>query len=278
MTESEFHIKIDKCAGQNASRLCVGLDPDPARLPGNVAQTPAGVFEFLRRIVDATADLVCCYKPGSVFFQQFGSEGYSLLEKLIDHIPAEVPIILDARYGEFGPGAKAAASTAFQALGVDAVTLNPLLGRDSIEPFLNHRGKGVFLICLTPNAGAAELQIQNDLYVRLAEAAYEFRARNENVGLMAGAALPEHLRRCRERFPRGMILIPGLTGQSGSLASVAEAMGPSVATELIVNTTRSILYADTSSEYPKTARKAALRLREAINEAIQGAGRGGAST
>lgn len=276
MAESEFHLKLHKCAGQNASRLCAGLDPDPERLPGNLARNAAGVLDFLRHIVDATADLVCCYKIGLPFFSRYGAEGMAILEKITDHIPAEIPLMLDARYSEFGPGAKAAAESAFDAIGADAVTINPLLGRDSIEPFLTHRGRGVFVMCLMPNPGATDLQLVDDLYVRLAEAAYEFRARNENVGIVAGAVRADQMKRIRERFPRGMIFMPGITGSGSSFNEVVSAVGSNASSELFVNSTRSILYADSSSEYAKVSRKAALRLREAINEAIMSSQRGDA--
>ncbi len=150
-----FFSQLEERARQVDSLLCIGLDPHPADLP---AQNLEAVRQFCLRMIEATADLAAAYKPNAAFFEAFGAPGVALLQEVIAAVPQDIPVILDAKRGDIASTAQAYAHAAFQVLGAGAVTVNPYLGRDSIEPFLSDPQKGVFLLCKTSNPGSADLQ------------------------------------------------------------------------------------------------------------------------
>ncbi|MFN8583854.1 MAG: orotidine-5'-phosphate decarboxylase [Dehalococcoidia bacterium] len=153
MTAATFRAKYEAAARANESLLCVGLDPDPALMPPGIT-----TLQFLRGIIEATADLVCCYKPNAAFFEREGLPGWESLQQVIEAIPDEIPVILDAKRGDVGHTSEAYARAVFDALGADAVTANPYLGGDGLEPFLAHEDRHTFVLCRTSNAGARDLQ------------------------------------------------------------------------------------------------------------------------
>src|SRR4030042_243353 len=148
-----FIEKLAHASRKNHSLLCVGLDPDPALMPEKI-----GVLYFNKAIIDATADLVCAYKPNFAFYEAMGTEGLEILKRMVDYIPGDIPIIGDAKRGDIGNTAKAYASSIFSYFNFDATTVNPYLGFDSVEPFIQYRDRGVFVLCRTSNAGAADFQ------------------------------------------------------------------------------------------------------------------------
>ena len=260
-----FVARVLDCARLNESRLCVGLDPIPGRLPGGFPESAAGARHFLQRIIEATADQVCAYKPNAAFFERLGADGWQLLQDLRAMIPSAIPMILDAKRGDIGNTARAYAEAAFDVLRADAVTINPLLGTDSVAPFLEYKEKGIFVLCLTSNPGADDLQIAAGLPERIARLANQWAETNASVGLVVGATRPDYLRTIRAIAPERLILAPGIGPQGGALDETlrAGAGGPG----LIVNASRSVLYAGSGSDFAGAARAEAQRLRRAINDA-----------
>jgi len=251
-----FYEWLAETAQRNDSLLCVGLDSQPEQLAGAADQ-----FDFNRRIVDATHDLVCCYKPNFAFYEQAGLGGLEALRRTVAYIhdTARVPVILDAKRGDIGSTAAAYARAAFQAWGADAVTVNPYLGGDSIVPFTSYADRGVFVLCHTSNPGAADLQAlpcpARPLYEIVAE-----KAAGWGAGLVVGATYPEALARVRALAPQAWILLPGVGAQGGDLEAALAAGLRDDRLGIIVNASRGIIYAG-------DPRQAALDLRRQINAA-----------
>jgi orotidine-5'-phosphate decarboxylase len=252
------------------SLVCVGLDPDPARFPAHLRDNDDAVFSFCAAIVDATADLVCAFKPQFAHFAALGAE--PALERLIGHIHARhpgVPVILDAKRGDIGSTAERYAREAFERYGADAVTVNPCLGRDSVQPFLDRADKGVVLLCRTSNPGARDFQDLDvggvKLYQHVADViAREWNA-NGNCLLVVGATCPAELADVRRRIGAMPILVPGVGAQGGDVAAVVRNGCDEDGTGLVVSSSRAILYASAGSDFAAAARTAASALRDAVN-------------
>jgi orotidine-5'-phosphate decarboxylase len=259
------------------SLLCVGLDPEPARFPGAWRGDVSRIFDFCAAIVDATHDLVSAFKPQIAYFAAQRAEDQ--LERLIAHIhrvaPA-VPVILDAKRGDIGATAQQYAREAFVRYQADAVTLSPFMGLDSIEPYMQHPGKGLILLCRTSNPGGSDLQMQ-----RLAsgELLYEHIARlaagpwnvNGQLGLVVGATFPAEIERVRALAPTLPLLIPGVGAQGGDAQATVRAgwrgdAGGSTAT-IVVNSSRAVLYASAGDDFATAARAAADATRRMLNAA-----------
>ncbi|OGN73688.1 MAG: orotidine 5'-phosphate decarboxylase [Chloroflexi bacterium GWB2_49_20] len=239
----------------SASVLCVGLDPHPSDLP---VPTASAALDFCLRLIKATAPLAAAFKPNAAFFELYGPEGWVALQKVISAIRAEsgrlgvtIPIILDAKRGDIASTAEAYAISAFEHLEVDAITLNPYLGRDSIDPFLVYPGKGVFLLCKTSNPGAADLQ---DLPVSMGiqgivplfeHVAYLAQVWNtaDNIGLVVGATQPEALQRVRQAAPKAWFLSPGVGAQGGDLETTLRLGLRTDGRGLLINVSRSLAHA-----------------------------------
>jgi len=252
------------------SLLCVGLDPDPARLPKQLSAFAHPIFEFGRSIVDATADLVCAFKPQIAYYAAARAEDQ--LEMTIAHIRRHhpsVPVILDAKRGDVGSTAEMYAKEAFQRYQADAVTVNPYLGFDSLQPFLDYADKGVIVLCRTSNPGARDLQdIESGgrkLYQMIAEKAARDWNANANVLLVVGATYPEELGQIRAIVGDMPILVPGIGAQGGDVAAVLANGATADGTGLIISSSRAVLYAGSGSDYAQAARAAALKLRDEIN-------------
>jgi orotidine-5'-phosphate decarboxylase len=250
------------------SLLCVGLDPDPARLPDHLAGRRDALLEFCRQIVDATADLVCAFKPQAAYFAAHRAEDQ--LEALIGHIRArhpDVPVILDAKRGDIGPTAEQYAREAFERYRADAVTLSPLMGFDSIEPFLQRPEQGAFLLCRTSNPGGSQLQMldvgEGALYEKIAHLAASSWNVNGQLGLVVGATYPHELARVRAIAPRLPLLVPGIGAQGGDIAAVLNA-GLAAGGGLVINSSRAILYAGSGESFAQQARQAAQETRDRI--------------
>jgi orotidine-5'-phosphate decarboxylase len=269
---------IDKLADAqraNNSWLCVGLDPVMERLPEAVLTGPKPLLNFGRRIVEATADLVCAYKPNLAFWLAEGPEGIHQLQELIAVVPDHMPVVLDAKFNDVGHTAAAYARAALEMLKVDAVTANPYLGLDAVRPFLTREEHGIFLLARTSNPSAPDLQDQLSpgwpLYETVARLATRWDADHPGTcGLVVGATYPEELAHLREIAPDLPFLIPGVGAQGGSLAPAvlhgptAEGIGP------VINSSRGIIYASRDSNYAEAARTAALALRDRINQLRDG--------
>ena len=255
---------------QHRTMVCVGLDPEPAKLPAPLRQHSDAVFEFCRAIVDATADLVCAFKPQIAHFAALRAE--HALERLIAHIHARhpgVPVILDAKRGDIGSTAQHYVSEAFERYGADAVTLNPYLGRDSIQPFLDRADKGVILLCRTSNPGGADFQALDcggqPLYLRVAETIATQWNTHGNCALVTGATWPEELGKVRAVVGDMPLLVPGIGAQGGDVEAVLQHGRNAAGDGLMISSSRAILYAGGSDDFAQAARAATLALRDTIN-------------
>lgn len=247
------------------SMLCVGLDPDPMRMPRSLGAD--GLLEFCRAIVDATARHVCAFKPQAAHFAALGRE--TELAALIEHIHSEhptIPVILDAKRGDIGSTAALYAREAYERYGADAVTVNPYLGPESMEPFLAYGDRGVVMLCRTSNPGSAWLQnhpANDPVFLRVAAAARDCNQRG-NVMLVAGATYPRDLARIREVVADMPLLVPGIGAQGGDLGEVIRHGMDSSGYGMAVNVSRSILYASAEADFAKRAALAAQALRDQI--------------
>jgi orotidine-5'-phosphate decarboxylase len=262
----KFREKLMAAVTANKSLLCIGLDPDPALMPDKV-----GVFEFNKAIIENTADLVCAYKPNFAFYEALGAEGIDALQKTIKLIPRNIPIIADAKRGDIGNTAKAYAKAIFEVLNCDAATVNPYLGFDSVEPFLQYGDKGIFILCRTSNKGALDFQSlktepdSQPLYEVVARKAGEWN-KNGNIGLVVGATYTAELKAIRANYPDMPLLIPGVGAQGGDLESTVKNGVQKKGQLAIINSSRGIIYASKGKDFATAARWAALKLRNQIND------------
>jgi orotidine-5'-phosphate decarboxylase len=249
--------------------LCVGLDPDPARLPASAGSGPDAVYRFCRDVVDATADIACAFKPQFAHFAAQRAERQ--LERLCAYIRDTYPdvvVVLDAKRGDIGSTAEHYATEAFVRYGAHAVTVNPYLGTDAVAPFLAHTGCGVLVLCRTSNPGGADFQALlvdgEPLYVHVARrVATEWTALGE-CGLVVGATYPDELRRVREIVGDLPILVPGIGAQGGDVAATVVAGRDSTGFGMIVNNARAVLYASAGADFADAARRVALATRDQI--------------
>jgi uridine monophosphate synthetase len=253
-----FFEKLRARIDANDSLLCVGLDPDLSRFPPQLLEEASPILAFNTRIVDATHDLACAYKPNIAFYEAAGLPGMEALEATIEYIPDEIPVILDAKRGDIGSTARAYAKAAFEVWGADAVTVNPYLGYDAVQPFLAYEDKAVFLLCHTSNPGARDFQSLRSYGQPLHEIVTR-KALEWGAALVVGATYPEALRQIRRLAPESWILVPGIGAQGGDLEAALAAGLNSQGHGLIINASRSIIYAP-------DARQAAMELRDRINQ------------
>jgi orotidine-5'-phosphate decarboxylase len=259
----------------NQSMLCVGLDPEPSRFPGELKGNANKIYDFCAAIVDATADAVIAFKPQIAYFAAHRAEGQ--LERLMEHIrraAPQVPIILDAKRGDIGSTAEQYAMEAFERYGADAVTLSPFMGFDSVQPYLKYHDKGAFLLCRTSNKGGDDLQNQRLASVPGEPLLYEHVAAlaqgpwnlNGQLGLVVGATYPAEIERVRQIAPTLPLLIPGVGAQGGDALATVRAgwrsNGP-----IIVNSSRAILYASATNDFAQAARQEALKTRDLLQNA-----------
>ena len=258
-----FTDKLLNISRKNNTLLCIGLDPDPEFMPG------VDVLEFNKAIIEATSDLVCAYKPNLAFYEALGSEGLAILEKTVRYVPGDIPVIADAKRGDIGNTARAYARALFSVFGFDAATVNPYLGFDSIEPFINNQDKGVFILCRTSNPGATDFQnlcINGlPLYEVVAQKASEWNIYG-NIGLVVGATYPEELKRVRSICPEMPLLIPGIGAQGGDLAAAVRYGADARGQKAIISVSRQILYASQDKDFARAARNTAREIRTQIND------------
>ena len=273
MTKS-FFDKLTEAQDRNDSLLCVGLDPDPSRMPVK------DVFEFNRAIIDATKDLVCAYKPNIAFYDSLGEEGHRALRSTLEYIPSHIPVIGDSKRGDVQPTSEFHAKAMFDIWGFDAATINPYGGRDAAQPFLDRADKGILVWCRSSNPGASEFQdlmvVPPDsgdeprpLYEWIAIRALAWNKANNNVGLVVGATYPAELKRVRELCPDMPILIPGVGAQLGQLEDPVANGTDSAGRNAIFNVSRSIIYASQDpNKYHEAAHQEAEALRKRINSQL----------
>ena len=275
-----FLEKVQRRWHEGRTLLCVGLDLELERLP--IANDADGVdvetafFRFNAAIVDATADLVCAYKPNAAFYERHGAAGWNALARTIAYIHShhpDVPVLLDAKRGDIGNTAQAYADAIFDTLGADAVTLHPYLGGDALQPFLQRSNRGSFILVHTSNPGASEFQdltlrspdgSEEPLYLAVTRRVAEHWNTNGNCGLVVGATYPEQVRAARQVAGDLPMLIPGIGAQGGDLAAVVNSGLDSQGAGLLISASRSITYASSGADFADAARREAQRLRDAI--------------
>jgi orotidine-5'-phosphate decarboxylase len=265
---SRFKDRLAQAQTRSGSLVCVGLDPDPAKLPSDLAADAQPLYAFNRRIVDATFDIAAAYKPQIAFYSALGREGE--LAASIRYIRERAPhalVILDAKRGDIGNTAEAYAREAFERYGADAVTVNPYMGEDSIRPFLVRPDRGAIVLCRTSNPGSKDFQdlpVEGlPLYRRVAQHAARHWNQLENLMLVVGATFPREMAALRQAHPEIPFLVPGIGAQGGDLTATLSAGLDARGLGLLINSSRGIIYAGGGAG--AAIRIAAADLREAIN-------------
>jgi orotidine-5'-phosphate decarboxylase len=258
-----FNDKLLSAQQANNSYLCIGLDPDPELM------AHPHVPSFLQEIVDATSDLVCAYKPNLAFFEAMGLEGMQVMLESLRSVPKHIPIIADAKRGDIGNTARFYARAIFDVYNFDAMTVNPYGGRESVQPFIDHADKGVFVWCRSSGPGAEDVQdliLSEDrtVYESIAAQARHWNTHG-NVGLVMGATWPEQLDHVRGTCPDMQILVPGVGSQEGDLEASVQSAMDARGGGFLINVSRSVLYVSKGDSYAKDARKVAQKLRGRIN-------------
>ncbi len=263
-----FIEKTKHAQRQNQSLLCVGLDTDWRTLPEILKSESNPVLTFNKAIIDATSDLACCYKLQMAYYEANGELGLQAAHGTLEHIPTQVLTIGDVKRGDIGATSELYSYAYQEMLPFDAITINPLMGYDAVEPFLRREDRGVFILGLTSNPGARDfeyLELTNGkrLYEEITDRAREWNASKRNLGIVVGATKPEELRELRRRAPELPFLIPGVGAQGGSLEEVLAANGDGVA---LINISRGIAGASKNSDFAEAARASALKYVEQMRQ------------
>jgi orotidine-5'-phosphate decarboxylase len=267
---SKFITQLERSWDSSDSLVCVGLDPEIERFPEQIADQASPIFQFNKAIIDATADLVCAYKPQYAHYAAYEAEDQ--LERTIDYIHRSypgIPVILDSKRGDVGNTAERYAIEAFERYHADAVTVSPYLGGDSLEPFLKYEDKGVIVLCRTSNPGAGEVQDLEiggrKLFHVIAELASRRWNNRGNCLLVVGATYPRELAEVREIVGNMPFLVPGVGAQGGDVALAVQNGQSAAGTGLIISSSRGILYASSGENFASAAREATQKLRDQIN-------------
>jgi len=265
-----FFEKLTGAVLKNNSLLCVGLDPDPELMPDKIK-----VFDFNKAIVDATSDLVCAYKLNLAFYEALDDKGLDTLKRTVQHIPGDIPVIADAKRNDIGNTARAYARAIFSNLNFDATTVNPYLGFDSLQPFIEYTDRGIFILCRTSNPGSADFQSLRCRYGKGYRPLFEIVAdkvsqwnTHHNLGLVVGATYPEELKSIRQSHPDIPILIPGIGAQGGDLSLAIRYGVDSRGRGIILNSSRQVLYASRDKDFRPAAWRSASMLRDEINRQL----------
>lgn len=270
----DFKRKLSASWAKNNSLLCVGLDPNMDMLPKHLSQSETPFFDFGKAIIDATAGLVCAFKPNSAFYEARGAAGIEELKQTCDYIRqhyADIPIILDFKRGDIDSTNSHYTSFAFDYLGVDAVTVQPYEGRQAFQPFLDRKDKGIIVLCRMSNVGSDEFQDMmvdgRKLYVHVAEHVRDVWNANGNCLLVVGATYPKELAEIRALVGDEMaLLVPGFGAQGGDAEATVQAGITSDGNGLIINSSRAIIYASAGEDFAEAARQKAVDARDEINK------------
>jgi orotidine-5'-phosphate decarboxylase len=267
-----FINKLSAAWSANDSLLCVGLDPDLARFPSHLQRQPDAIVTFCKAIIDATADLACAFKPQIAYFAALGAEPQ--LERICHYLRERyphIPLILDAKRGDIGATARQYAREAYDRYGADAVTVNPYMGFDSVEPYMEWAERGVIVLCRTSNPGGSDLQFLDvggkPLYQHVAALVAGKWNRNGQCALVVGATFPEELAQVRAIVGDMPLLVPGIGAQGGDIAATVSAGKTAGGAGMMINSSRAVLYAaaEAGEDFAAAARRVALETRDAIN-------------
>lgn len=257
------------------SFLCVGLDTDIKKIPAHILSDADPIFAFNKAIIDATADLCIAYKPNLAFYESIGTDGWTAFEKTVKYIKENYPdqfIIADAKRGDIGNTSQMYARTFFEHIGVDAVTVAPYMGEDSVKPFLGYDGKWVILLALTSNKGSFDFQLTEDkdgekLFEKVIRVSQTW-AGDDSMMYVVGATQGERFADIRRVAPTSFLLVPGVGAQGGSLADVAK-YGMTSDCGLIVNSSRAIIYASSGTDFAEAATKAATAVQNEMEQILK---------
>jgi len=261
-----FSARLEKAIRRTGGCLCVGLDVDPTKMPGDIPRDGQGVLRFCRSIIDSTHDLAAAYKPNMAFFEAMGVQGFEILELLRQSVPQEVLFVMDAKRGDIGNTSQAYAKSFFGLLKSDAVTLSPYMGKDSVEPFLEYEGTCSFVLCLTSNPSAADFQTQalqsgEKLYEKVAKTAVGWaQGKKAEVGLVVGATQAQFIGDIRKLVPNAPFLVPGVGAQGGDLGAALKAGRAKDGFGILVNVSRQVLYASSGNDFANAAREQAQKI------------------
>jgi orotidine-5'-phosphate decarboxylase len=269
-----FIDKLSAAWAAHDSLLCVGLDPDLAKIPAHLRGRPDAIFAFCKEIIDATADTACAFKPQIAYFAALAAEDQlqDICKYMRDTCP-QVPIVLDAKRGDIGATAEQYAREAFERYGADAVTVNPYMGSDSIAPYMEWKDRGAIVLCRTSNPGGSDLQFLNadgkPLYQHVARLVAEKWNSNGQCALVVGATFPAELAKVREIVGEMPLLVPGIGAQGGDVQATVQAGRTGTGVGMMINSSRAILYAKPDEKvgesFAQAARRVALATRDEIN-------------
>ncbi len=273
-----FIERLNAAMRRNDSLLCVGLDPDIAKFPAELQGRPDSIFEFSKAIIDATADMACAYKPQIAYFAALAAEDQ--LQAICDYLRKaypHIPIVLDAKRGDIGATAEQYAREAFERYRADAVTVNPYMGFDSVEPYLQWQDRGVIVLCRTSNPGGSDLQFLQvegkPLYQHVARLVSDKWNRNGQCGLVVGATFPKEIAEVRAIVGDMPLLVPGIGAQGGDIEATVQAGQTPDGAGMMINSSRAILYAkpNAGEHFALAAARVAHETRDAINRYRRGA-------
>lgn len=268
-----YFRRVRERAEKLESWVCVGLDPVRDRLPAHLRDRDDGLLRFLTEIVEATVDVACCYKPNLGFYLAEGAAGVRALEGLRRVIPADVPVILDAKFGDIGSTAAAYAQAAFDVWGFDAVTVSPYVGDDAVLPFAAYQDKGLYVLARTSNPGATRLQDHYALWIQVVEGAQEWNKAG-NVGLVVGATRAHQLQAVRNVTADLPFLVPGVGAQGGDLKAALQWGFTAAGDPPVINSSRGIIFASDGPDFAQASRAAALSMRDEMRASRAGGASG----
>lgn len=257
----QFIKKLHECLTEKQTFLCIGIDPDPGKLPSGFAANVDGIYHFVKEIIAATGAYTPAYKFNLAFFEMWGSRGWQMLEKLLSEVPQNILLIGDAKRGDIGNSAKFYAKALFEALPFHAVTLSPYLGTESILPFIADESHGAFVLCVTSNPSGREIQDfggNQHLYLKVAEIVQQLNQRR-NLGLVMGATKSEQLLSVRQKFPNLPFLIPGVGAQGGEIAAAVQVCRTCGVG--LINVSRAVLFPD-KGKFPENVAETAAYYQE----------------
>ncbi len=274
MSRAPFRERLEGVVSTKGAELCIGLDPDPTKIPSSLGRGIESVRRHTLEIMEATAPYAAAYKPNLAFFERLGPPGFELLIELVKAAGEHALVIADAKRGDIGNTAAAYAEAMFEVIGADACTVNGYLGHDSLLPFLESPDRFAFIVCRTSNPGAADIQdlILKDggepLYLHLARRAAEWNT-NGTVGLVTGATWPAEISRIRHVAPDLPLLLPGVGSQGADLVeAVTAARGTDGQGRFLVSSSRAISQASTGDDFGEAAADAARELRDQLRAAV----------
>lgn len=261
LSEPGFFDRLRASSAHKESLLCIGLDPDPRLIQGGIK----GALDHATSIVEQTADLACCYKPNSAFWEQYGPGGWDALARLRREVPSDIPLLLDAKRSDVAHTMEAYASAIFGVMNMSAVTVHAYHGKDSLRPFTDWADRGVYVVALSSNPGGSDLQQLQSRGTRIFEHVAHLAmdaTENSNVGIVAGATEPDLVARLRKRYPGLPFLMPGVGAQGADISAAVLAAFNGDPASCLLSASRSIFYSE-------TPRRAAISLRDRINRAVE---------